>query len=219
MIRFESVYKSYSPHNWALKNVSLSINKGDFAFVTGKSGSGKTTLLGLMACFDRPSSGKITVKDTDISSLPEGKIPYFRREIGFVFQDFKLINYRNIFENVSIPLKIRHFSQKKIHNLVNTVLDDLGLLERKYSHVDSLSGGEKQKVAIARALVNKPDLIIADEPTGSLDFQSSQDILNILKRVNKKSVTVIVATHDISIVKQTEGINFQLDQGTLKSKT
>jgi cell division transport system ATP-binding protein len=202
MIDFSHVYKTYPGPVHALRDINLKVDKGEFVFLTGPSGAGKTTLFRLMSAYDRSSSGKLLVSGQDVNSLENDKIPYFRRRIGVVYQDFRLLKDRSIFENVALPLEILGQRQNYILSRVNEMLSQVGLLQKKYSYPSQLSGGEQQRVAIARALVHHPGLLIADEPTGNLDPQLGDEIIDLFLQANAQGTTVFVATHDLELVKR-----------------
>jgi len=202
MISFSHVYKTYPGPVHALRNISLEIQKGEFLFLTGPSGAGKTTLFRMISAFDKPSSGSLQVAGYDIAAIGAGEVPYFRRRIGVVFQDFRLLKGRSVFENVALPLEVRGDKSASISRRVDEMLDNVGLIYKKKNHIEQLSGGEQQRVAIARALIHQPGLLIADEPTGNLDPQMSEEIMDLLERVNAQGTTVFVATHDHGIVQR-----------------
>jgi cell division transport system ATP-binding protein len=200
MIQFVNVYKSYGPGITSLSDVSLTIKKGEFVFITGPSGSGKTTLLKLLYREERPTGGHILINGKDISTLRSSEIPYLRRRIGVVFQDFRLLYERTIFENVAIPLEVSGLPKDEVIKRVQGILKTVRLHHRMDERVSSLSGGEQQKVAVARAIINNPMTILADEPLGSLDRASGDEIMEILRSVNSRGTTVVFATHDLSAV-------------------
>jgi cell division transport system ATP-binding protein len=186
----------------ALRHIDLEIQKGEFLFLTGPSGAGKTTLFRMISGFDKPSSGQVVVAGYDLSKITATELPYFRRKIGVVFQDFRLLKGRTIFENVALPLEIKGERSNVINRRVEDVLENVGLSYKKNFYPEQLSGGEQQRVAIARALIHQPGVLIADEPTGNLDPQLSEEIMDLLDRVNAQGTTVFVATHDHEMVKR-----------------
>ena len=201
MIQFEHITKNYSQNQSALDNISLKIASGEFVFIVGPSGAGKSTLLKLITREIMPTSGKILVEDEDILRLPESKIPALRRKIGTVFQDFKLLLNRTVFENVAVPLEVLGTRDPQIEKEVAAVLEKVGLLEKAESFPAQLSGGEVQKTSIARAIVGKPKVLLADEPTADLDPQTALEVIGLLERINKgDKTTLIMATHNASIV-------------------
>ena len=216
MIKFDQVTKRYPGSNDALKNVSLNIEAGELVFVTGHSGAGKSTLLKLIAAIERPTSGTVIIANQNISKLKDSAIPYMRRKFGLVFQDHKLLYDRNCFENVMLPLRINGVSSNEANKRVRAALDKVDLLHKEKSMPISLSGGEQQRLAIARAVVSRPAILIADEPTGNLDASYAADIMAIFYAFHQVGVTVIVATHDAlgMSAQQTRVLN--LNQGELK---
>jgi cell division transport system ATP-binding protein len=202
MIHIHQVSKYYNNAIPALIDVSFKINRGDFVFITGPSGAGKTTLLKLMFCAERPSSGEIVANGINISRMKPSAIPALRRSIGVVFQDFKLINNRTVFENVAFALEITGANRKTIKKKVWQTLKWVGLLQKKDALPPCLSGGEQQRVAIARAIVNNPRLLLADEPTGNLDPQLALDIMKLFKAINARGTTIVIATHNREMAKQ-----------------
>lgn len=202
MIRFSHVYKTYPGPVHALRDIELEIQKGEFLFLTGPSGAGKTTLFRMISAFDRPNSGVVQVAGHDLGSIRADEVPYFRRKIGVVFQDFRLLKGRTVFENVAIPLEVRGEKSSIVNRRVDEMLENVGLVYKKKNFPEQLSGGEQQRVAIARALIHQPGVLIADEPTGNLDPQLSEEIMDLLDRVNAQGTTVFVATHDHELVRR-----------------
>ena len=196
MIRFHHAYKTFPNGVQALRDISFDIQKGEFVFLTGPSGSGKTTLFKLISAFDRPTSGAVEVAGSSVVGLSGNQIPYFRRRIGVVYQDFRLLKDRTVAENVALPLIVRGDSESAVVRRTREIIDQVGLTMKADRLPAQLSGGEQQRVAIARALVHHPGVLIADEPTGNLDLDLSRDILGLLEKVNAQGTTVFVATHD-----------------------
>lgn len=190
----------YPGHISALRDVNLTIGKGDFVFLMGPSGAGKTTLFRLISAYDRPTSGEVTVAGYDIGAMDDEEIPYFRRRIGVVYQDFRLIKSKNVIENVSLPLTVRGDRASFVDRRAKEVLEQVGLNMRMHHYPEQLSGGEQQRVAIARALIHQPGILIADEPTGNLDPELSQEIMELFDRVNAQGTTIFIATHDHELV-------------------
>ncbi|MDO8445538.1 MAG: cell division ATP-binding protein FtsE [Deltaproteobacteria bacterium] len=215
MIQFISVYKTYGQGITSLSNINLAIKKGEFVFITGASGSGKTTLLKLLYCEERPTSGQILINRQAVDSLKISEIPYLRRRIGIIFQDFKLLSERTIFDNVAIPLEVLGLPREEIVKRVQDVLRKVRLHHRMEEKVSSLSGGEQQKVAVGRAIINDPMILLVDEPTGSLDSGSGDEIMEILRSVNARGTTIVVATHNRSLIK--EGRAVVLEKGRIVS--
>ncbi len=196
MIQFDQVTKRYPGSDEALKNVSFSIDAGEWVFVTGHSGAGKSTLLKLTAAIERPTSGTVLIANQNISKLKSSAIPFMRRRFGVVFQDHKLLYDRNCFENVILPLRINGVAGAEASKRVRAALDKVGLLHKEKAMPITLSGGEQQRLAIARAVVSRPSILIADEPTGNLDASYAADIMGIFQAFNQVGVTVVMATHD-----------------------
>lgn len=202
----------------AVENITLTIEPGEFVFLTGPSGSGKTTLIRLFLRDLKPDSGDLTVNDTDLVKMPSKKLPQFRREIGTVFQDFKLLFDRNVRENVALPLEVRDIKRQDINAAVDIALEMVGLKKRENLFPSQLSGGELQRVAIARAVVGKPRLLLADEPTGNLDPKTAKSIAKILKDIHSElKTTVIMATHNVEIVNSFSNRVISLDEGKIIS--
>lgn len=201
MIRLEHVNKTYQTGVPALKDVSLHINPGEFVFIVGDSGSGKSTLIKLLLAELKPTKGKVIINGKDLSNVKRKNIPKFRRNIGVVFQDFRLLLDRNVYENVAFAMKVVEASNKDIKKKVPQMLSVVGLASKYKSLPKQLSGGEQQRVAIARALVNEPRILLADEPTGNLDNNNAWEIMRLLDEINEKGTTVVVVTHNMEIVK------------------
>jgi cell division transport system ATP-binding protein len=215
MISFENVTKSYKGGTLAIRDMSLEIDKGEFVFLVGSSGSGKTTFIRLLLREEAPTHGRILVAGRDIANMSHWRIPYLRRNIGCVFQDFRLLPNKNVFENVAFALEVIGRPKHVIASQVPQILDLVGLSKKRDSLPNELSGGEQQRVAVARAFVNRPLILLADEPTGNLDPATSQGIMRLLERINKTGTTVVIATHDSSIVDQMRRRVVELDHGTL----
>jgi cell division transport system ATP-binding protein len=216
MIRFENVSKTFrSSTRPALSGISLEVERGEFVFVVGQSGSGKSTLLRLILCEEAATSGDVLVAGRELSTLPRRKVPALRREIGTVFQDFRLLPNKDVFQNVAFALQVLGKSRQAVRALVPETLEMVGLggLEKRLPH--QLSGGEQQRVAIARAFVNQPAILLADEPTGNLDPTTSLDIVRLLDRINLTGTTIVMATHDEGIVDQLRKRVIELDNGEL----
>ncbi len=213
MIRFESVYKRYPSGRDALAGVSFELQKGEMAFLTGPSGAGKSTLLKLVALIERPSRGTVLVNNQNTSRVKRRQIPYFRRRIGIVFQDHKLLNDRTIFDNVALPLVISASRRRDVERRVRAALDQVGLLGREKALPLTLSAGEQQRVGIARAVASRPDLVIADEPTGNLDPDLSLEIMQLFERFNEVGVTILIATHDLELIERLGHRRLRLDGG------
>jgi len=200
MIELENVTKTYSTGTPAINGVSLTIEKGEFVFIVGSSGSGKSTLIKLLLKELEPTTGKITVNNKNLGRMKRRQIPKFRREIGVVFQDFRLLKDRNVYENVAFAQRVIQIPTKTIKRQVPAMLSMVGLAEKYKSNPRELSGGEQQRVALARALVNKPSILLADEPTGNLDPKNSWEIMKLLEEANQRGTTVLVVTHNREIV-------------------
>jgi len=216
VIRFENVSKTYpSQDKAALDGVSLEVLKGEFVFLVGLSGSGKSTFLRLVLREERPSSGTIHVAGKDLNSLANHKIPELRRQVGTVFQDFRLLPNKTVFENVAFTLHVLGYSKKEINREVPEVLELVGLEDKSDRRPSEVSGGEQQRIAIARAYVSRPAILIADEPTGNLDPATSVGIMKLLDRINREGTTVVMATHDSGIVDQMRKRVIELDGGNV----
>ncbi len=217
VITFEHVTKIYDaqPNNPALNDVSLHIYPGEFIFLVGHSGSGKSTFINLLICQIRPTEGKIYIADEDLTTMRNWRVPYLRRNIGCVFQDFKLLSNKTVFENVAFALEVIGRPRRVIRTQVPAVLRLVGLQDKLEKRPDQLSGGEQQRVSIARAIVNRPPLLICDEPTGNLDPQNSRGIMDLLERINRTGTTVLVATHDREMVDNMRRRVIALDKGSL----
>ena len=202
MITFENVTKSYGNGAPALSNLNIEIEDGEFVFVVGTSGSGKSTFIKLLLKELEPTEGKIIVNDTELRKLRSGKNAKYRRKVGVVFQDFRLLKDRNVYENIAFAQRVIGVSTREIKKNVPRMLSLVGLSEKYKSFPNELSGGEQQRVALARALVNKPALLLADEPTGNLDPGNSWEIMKLLDEINKQGTTVVVVTHNMEIVER-----------------
>ncbi len=200
MIKFINVSKEYKNGVKALSNVSLSIKKGEFVFLVGSSGAGKSTLIKLILKEEEPTEGKIYLNDKDITKVKNRRIPYIRRNVGVVFQDFRLLPNKTVYENVAFAMEIIGAHPKEIRRNVPMVLSMVDLSKKAYCYPDELSGGEHQRVAISRAIVNNPPVLIADEPTGNLDPETAWDIMKVLRDINRRGTTVLMATHAKNIV-------------------
>ena len=215
MIKFDQVTKRYPGSNEVLKNISLNIEAGELVLLTGHSGAGKSTLLKLIAAIERPSSGTVLIANQNINQLKPSAIPYMRRKFGLIFQDHKLLYDRNCFENVILPLHINGLSGVEAAKRVRAALDKVGLLQKEKAMPITLSGGEQQRLAIARAVVSRPSILIADEPTGNLDTSYASDIMSIFNAFHQVGVTVIMATHDALGMRPPQNRLLHLNQGEL----
>ena len=216
MIRFDDVSKKYpGQQRAALRNITLEIDKGEFVFLVGRSGSGKSTFIRLVLRELRPTRGRVYVDGKDISDLPAWRVPRLRRQIGTVFQDFRLLPGKTVWGNVAFALQVTGYSRRDIRAMVPETLELVGLSDKGDRLIDELSGGEQQRVAIARAVVNRPMILIADEPTGNLDPATSVGIMKVLDRINRQGTTVVMATHDSTMVDQMRKRVVELDNGDL----
>jgi len=213
MIEFVNVVKKYDHGVCAIDNINLRIEKGEFAFLVGPSGSGKSTFLKLMIKEEEPTSGKILIDGKDITRLKKKDIPYLRRKIGFVFQDFRLLYDRTVAENITFALRVVEASEKDIKTQLKTVLQMVGLSGKENYYPNQLSGGEQQRVALARALATKPPILIADEPTGNLDPKTAEEIFKTLLEINARGTTILVVTHAKDIVNELNKRVIALDHG------
>ena len=217
MIQFTNVSKRYPGGHDALTNISFDMEKGAMAFLTGHSGAGKSTLLKLIALIERVTRGQLFLDGENVTRISHRRIPYIRRKIGFIFQDHHLLFDRTVFDNVALPLVIAGYPHREIGKRVRAALDKLGLLDKERAYPVTLSGGEQQRVGIARAVVNKPMLLLADEPTGNLDPDLSRDIMRLFGLFNDVGVSVLIASHDISLIEQMDYPVLHLEHGQLMS--
>lgn len=200
MIRFKNVSRIFRPNTVGVQNVSLHIKPGEFVSIVGQSGTGKTTLVKLLIADERPTKGQIVIGGWDISRIRGSEVPILRRQIGVVFQDFKLLQKKTVFENVAFALEVCGAPRKKIKKIVNQVLKIVGLEDKARRYPRQLSGGEQQRVVIARALVHRPKILVADEPTGNLDSINTQEIIDLLKKINEFGTTVVLVSHDREVI-------------------
>ena len=215
VIEFNNVTKTYKKTFTAVKDINLKIDKGEFIFIVGKSGAGKSTLIKLLLREISPTDGIITYNDQDINKIRKRNVSIYRRNIGFVFQDYRLLPKMTVYENIAFAMEMICCQAKSIRREVPLVLSMVGLSDKAKYYPDELSGGEQQRVAIARAVINKPETIIADEPTGNLDTETSKEIMKILTEINKRGTTVIMATHDREIVNHYQKRVVELKNGTI----
>lgn len=215
MISFENVTKRYPDGREGLHELSFTIQPGEMIFLTGPSGAGKSTLLKLIALMERPSAGNVVVNDQRLNTLRQRQLPAYRRQLGMIFQDFKLLPSRNVFDNVALPLVIAGYTRAEIAPRVASALEKVGLLGKEKAMPAALSGGEQQRVDIARAIVHRPSLLLADEPTGNLDPALSLDIMTLLANLNRAGTTVVVASHNLELITHLGGRVMALRDGTL----
>ena len=216
MISFTQVHKRYPGGYQALKNVSFEIAEGEMVFLTGHSGAGKSTLLKLIAGIERPNLGSVLVNHQNVGVLKNRALPYLRRNLGIIFQDHKLLFDRNAFDNVMLPLQICGFDYRESHKRVRAALDKVGLLKREKSNPIALSGGEQQRLCIARAIVNRPSILLADEPTGNLDAEYAQEIMAIFNAFHQVGATLLISTHDESVLQNSDVRVLALKHGELQ---
>lgn len=215
MLKFENVFKRYAESGDVLKNVSFHLRRGEITFLTGHSGAGKSTLLKLIGLMERATRGQIILDGQNFNAVHERHVPYVRRKMGFIYQDYKLLQDRTVFDNVALPLVIAGYGHHEISRRVRAALDKVGLLGKERKFPLGLSGGEQQRVGIARAVVNKPPLIIADEPTGNLDPELSAEIMSLFEQFQNVGVTILIASHDISLIERMNHRVLRLDHGQL----
>ena len=215
MILFDNVSKIYSDDSVALKDINFKVKKGEFISIVGQSGAGKSTLLKMIFAEERPTKGDVFIKGRNISKIKNNKLPILRRHIGVVFQDFKLLDKKTVFENVAFAMEVSGRSDLDIKEDVPQVLEIVGLSDKINNYTTELSGGEKQRVSIARALVHRPDIIVADEPTGNLDLVNTWDIIQLLTKINQYGTTIVLATHDREIVNLVNRRVVTIDNGMI----
>lgn len=215
MLQFINVSKRYPGGSEALKNVSFELQQGEMAFLTGHSGAGKSTLLKLIAVLERSSHGQVMLDNQNIGRIPQRLVPYTRRKIGMIFQDHRLLHDHTVFDNVALPLIIAGLHQHEIKRRVRAALDKVGLSGKEQRYPITLSGGEQQRIGIARAVVNRPPMILADEPTGNLDPELSAEIMQLFEQFNQVGVTVLIASHDVPLIKRMGYRMLELSQGEM----
>jgi len=215
MICFDNLSKRYPGGFEALKNVSFEIDAGEMAFLTGHSGAGKSTLLKMLMLMERPTSGNLLINGKNLNRLSNSQIPIYRRQVGVVFQNHQLLLDRTVFDNVALPLQVSGYPSSEIGRRVRAALDGVGLLEKEQQKPVALSGGEQQRVGIARAVVHKPRILLADEPTGNLDPELSSEIMALFRRFQNVGVTVLIATHDITLINRMQLRIMHLEEGEL----
>lgn len=217
MIEISKLTKTYEKSSRALKDINITIDDGEFVFITGRSGSGKSTLMKILLKEVEPTSGRVVVNDMDLGKMPRRYVPKYRRKLGVVFQDFRLLKDKTVYENVAFAQRVVGASSRSIRESVPRMLKMVGLSSKYKSYPHQLSGGEQQRVAIARALINSPEVLLADEPTGNLDPHNSMEIMKLLEEINRKGTTVIVVTHSRDIVNAMQRRVITIDRGTVIS--
>lgn len=217
MIEFKNVSKIYPNGTTALKHINLHVKKGEFVFIVGSSGSGKSTFLKLIMHEELSSSGDLYIDGLNVASLSKKKVPYLRRKMGIVFQDFRLIDKMNVFDNVAFAMRVTGASEREVRKRVPYILGLVGLQDKTLRRPNELSGGEQQRVSLARALVNNPSMIIADEPTGNVDPEMSFEIVELLNEINKRGTTILMVTHEHDLVEHFKKRVIEIDHGTVVS--
>ena len=217
MISFSQVYKRYAGGHEALKNLSFEVAQGEMVFLTGHSGAGKSTLLKLVAAIERPSTGSVLVNGQNVATLRPSAVPLLRRNLGLIFQDHKLLFDRSVYDNVMLPLQISGFERQECAKRARAALDKVGLLSREKANPITLSGGEQQRLCIARAIVNRPAILLADEPTGNLDSAYADEIMEMFKSFNQVGVTLLISTHDELMLSRMPCRTLHLNQGALRA--
>ncbi|MBF0456813.1 MAG: cell division ATP-binding protein FtsE [Nitrospirae bacterium] len=217
MIELENVSKAFGGYA-ALSNISLKVERGDMAFVTGPSGAGKTTLFKLLYLAEKPDEGTITIAGCNVADVKSSYIPLLRRNIGVVFQDFKLLNNKTVYDNIALTLRIRGFMEREIKERVHSVLKMVNLRHKVDNYPLTLSGGEQQRITIARSIVGEPTVMLADEPTGNLDEENEKEIMRIFKQINAKGTTILIATHNRALFRNTARKVFTLEGGMLRGE-
>lgn len=215
MIKFDNVFKRYAETGDVLKHVSFELRQGEIAFLTGHSGAGKSTVLKLIGLMERATRGDIVLDGQMLSTVKERHVPFVRRKLGFIYQDYKLLPDRTVFDNVALPLVIAGYGHHEVSRRVRAALDKVGLLGKEKKYPVGLSGGEQQRVGIARAVVNKPPMIIADEPTGNLDPELSAEIMALFEQFQNVGVTILIASHDITLIERMNHRVLRLNHGEL----
>lgn len=220
IVQFDNVGLRYGTEREVLSDISFTLFPGSFYFLTGASGAGKTSMLRLLYLAQRPSRGVIRMFDEDLITVARGRLPDFRRRIGVVFQDFRLVPHLSAYENVALPLRIGGMSEREVHKPVSDMLEWVGLDHRAHARPESLSGGEQQRVAIARAVIGRPEILVADEPTGNVDPEMALKLLRLFEALNRLGTTVVVATHDVHLLRKVpDSLIMRLDRGQLSDPT